>query len=98
MRIVFDLKKDAMASVVMNNLFKKTQLQSSFGVNNVCLVKGRPMTLNLQQLIHYFVEHRADVVVRRTRYELAEAQKRAHILEGLLIGARPFGRGYQADS
>ncbi|MBH8557100.1 DNA gyrase subunit A [Hymenobacter negativus] len=85
MRIVFDLKKDAMASVVLNNLFKKTQLQSSFGVNNVCLVKGRPMTLNLQQLIHYFVEHRAEVIVRRTRFELAEAQKRAHILEGLLI-------------
>ncbi len=85
MRIVFDLKKDAMASVVLNNLFKRSQLQSSFGVNNVCLVKGRPMTLNLKELIHYFVEHRADVVVRRTRYELAEALKRAHILEGLLI-------------
>ncbi|MBF9220338.1 DNA gyrase subunit A [Hymenobacter ruricola] len=85
MRIVFDLKKDAMASVVLNNLFKKTQLQSSFGVNNVCLVKGRPMTLNLQQLIHYFVEHRAEIIIRRTKYELAEAQKRAHILEGLLI-------------
>ena len=85
MRVVYDLKKDAVPGVVLNNLYKKTQLQSSFGVNNVCLVKGRPMTLNLQQLIHYFVEHRADVVVRRTRYELAEAQKRAHILEGLLI-------------
>ena len=85
MRIVYDLKRDAMPSVVLNNLYKYTQLQSSFGVNNVCLVKGRPMTLNLQQLIHYFVEHRAEIVVRRTRYELAEAQKRAHILEGLLI-------------
>jgi len=85
MRIVYDLKRDAMPSVVLNNLYKYTQLQSSFGVNNVCLVKGRPMTLNLQQLIHYFVEHRAEVIVRRTRYELAEAQKRAHILEGLLI-------------
>ena len=85
MRIVYDLKRDAMPSVVLNNLYKKTQLQSSFGVNNVCLVKGRPMTLNLQQLIQYFVEHRAEVIVRRTRYELAEAQKRAHILEGLLI-------------
>jgi len=85
MRIVYDLRKDAIPNVVLNNLFKKTQLQSSFGVNNVCLVKGRPMTLNLKDLIHYFVEHRADVVVRRTRYELAEAQKRAHILEGLLI-------------
>ncbi|MBD2768399.1 DNA gyrase subunit A [Hymenobacter sp. BT664] len=85
MRIVYDLKRDAMPSVVLNNLYKYTQLQSSFGVNNVCLVKGRPMTLNLQQLIHYFVEHRAEVVIRRTKYELAEAQKRAHILEGLLI-------------
>ena len=85
MRIVYDLKRDAMPSVVLNNLYKKTQLQSSFGVNNVCLVKGRPMTLNLQQLIHYFVEHRAEIIVRRTKYELAEAQKRAHILEGLLI-------------
>jgi DNA gyrase subunit A len=85
MRIVYDLKRDAMPSVVLNNLFKYTQLQSSFGVNNVCLVKGRPMTLNLQQLIHYFVEHRGEVIVRRTKYELAEAQKRAHILEGLLI-------------
>ncbi len=85
MRIVYDLKRDAMPTVVLNNLFKYTQLQSSFGVNNVALVKGRPMTLNLKDLIHHFVEHRADVVVRRTRYELAEAQKRAHILEGLLI-------------
>ena len=85
MRIVYDLKRDAMPSVVLNNLYKYTQLQSSFGVNNVCLVKGRPMTLNLQQLIQYFVEHRAEVIVRRTKYELAEAQKRAHILEGLLI-------------
>ncbi|GAC1378949.1 MAG: DNA gyrase subunit A [Hymenobacter sp.] len=85
MRIVYDLKRDAMPSVVLNNLYRYTQLQSSFGVNNVCLVKGRPMTLNLQQLIQYFVEHRAEVIVRRTRYELAEALKRAHILEGLLI-------------
>ncbi|WP_375436132.1 DNA gyrase subunit A [uncultured Hymenobacter sp.] len=85
MRIVYVLKRDAMPNVVLNQLYRYTQLQSSFGVNNVCLVKGRPMTLNLKELIHYFVEHRADVVVRRTRYELAEAQKRAHILEGLLI-------------
>lgn len=85
MRIVYDLKRDAMPSVVLNNLYRYTQLQSSFGVNNVCLVKGRPMTLNLQQLIQYFVEHRAEVIIRRTKYELAEAQKRAHILEGLLI-------------
>ncbi|MFD1470453.1 DNA gyrase subunit A [Hymenobacter caeli] len=85
MRIVYDLKRDAVPGVVLNNLYKYTQLQSSFGVNNVCLVKGRPMTLNLRELIQYFVEHRGEVVVRRTRYELAEAQKRAHILEGLLI-------------
>jgi len=85
MRIVYDLKRDAMPTVVLNNLYKYTQLQSSFGVNNVALVKGRPMTLNLKDLIRHFVDHRADVVVRRTRYELAEAQKRAHILEGLLI-------------
>ncbi|UYZ64086.1 DNA gyrase subunit A [Hymenobacter weizhouensis] len=85
MRIVYDLKRDAMPNVVLNQLYRYTQLQSSFGVNNVALVKGRPMTLNLKDLIHHFVDHRADVVVRRTRYELAEAQKRAHILEGLLI-------------
>ncbi|GAB3636026.1 DNA gyrase subunit A [Hymenobacter arcticus] len=85
MRVVYELKRDALNTVVLNNLFKYTQLQSSFGVNNVCLVKGRPMTLNLQQLIMYFVEHREEVIVRRTRYELAEAKKRAHILEGLLI-------------
>ncbi|MGI4883980.1 MAG: DNA gyrase subunit A [Janthinobacterium lividum] len=85
MRIVYDLKRDAVPGVVLNNLYKYTQLQSSFGVNNVCLVKGRPMTLNLRELVHYFVEHRGEVVVRRTRFELAEAQKRAHILEGLLI-------------
>ena len=85
MRIVYDLKRDAVPGVVLNNLYKYTQLQSSFGVNNVCLVKGRPMTLNLRELIHYFVEHRGEVVVRRTRFELAEAQKRAHLLEGLLI-------------
>ena len=85
MRIVYELKRDALNTVVLNNLFKYTQLQSSFGVNNVCLVKGRPQTLGLRDLIKYFVEHREDVIVRRTRYELAEAQKRAHILEGLLI-------------
>ncbi|MBG8554744.1 DNA gyrase subunit A [Hymenobacter guriensis] len=85
MRIVYDLKRDAIPNVVLNNLFRYTQLQSSFGVNNVALVKGRPMTLNLKELIHHFVEHRAEVIVRRARFELAEAQKRAHILEGLLI-------------
>ncbi|MBO2030773.1 DNA gyrase subunit A [Siccationidurans ginsengisoli] len=85
MRIVYELKRDALNTVVLNNLFKYTQLQSSFGVNNVALVKGRPMTLGLRDLIKYFVEHREEVIVRRTRFELAEAQKRAHILEGLLI-------------
>ncbi|GEO06340.1 DNA gyrase subunit A [Adhaeribacter aerolatus] len=85
LRIVYDLKRDAMPNVVLNNLYKYTQLQSSFGVNNVALVAGRPMTLNLKDQIKYFVEHRHEVVIRRTEYELAEAQKRAHILEGLLI-------------
>ena len=85
LRIVYDLKRDAMPNVVLNNLYKYTQLQSSFGVNNVALVHGRPMTLNLKDLIRHFVEHRHEVVIRRTEYELAEALKRAHILEGLLI-------------
>ncbi len=84
-RVVYDLKKDAIPNIVLNNLFKYTQLQSSFGVNNVALVKGRPQTLNLKDLIVYFVEHRHEVVVRRTRFELDEAEKRAHILEGYLI-------------
>ncbi|RAU83204.1 DNA gyrase subunit A [Pontibacter arcticus] len=85
LRIVYDLKRDAIPNVVLNNLYKYTALQSSFGVNNVALVKGRPMTLNLKELIHYFVEHRHEVVIRRTQFELDEARKRAHILEGLLI-------------
>jgi DNA gyrase subunit A len=85
LRIVFDLKRDANSNVVLNNLFKYTQLQSSFGVNNVALVKGRPMTLNLKELIQYFVEHRHEVVTRRTQFELNEAEKRAHILQGYLI-------------
>jgi DNA gyrase subunit A len=85
LRIVYDLKRDAMPNVVLNNLYKYTQLQSSFGVNNVALVHGRPMTLNLKDLIKHFVDHRHEVVIRRTEYELAEALKRAHILEGLLI-------------
>lgn len=85
MRIVFDLKKDAIPNIVLNNLFKYTQLQASFSVNNVALVKGRPHTLNLKDLIKYFVEHRHEVVMRRTRHELQEAEKRAHILEGYII-------------
>lgn len=84
-RVVYDLKKDAIPNIVLNNLYKYTQLQSSFGVNNVALVKGRPQTLNLRDLIVHFVDHRHEVVVRRTRFELDEAEKRAHILEGYLI-------------
>jgi DNA gyrase subunit A len=83
-RVVYELKRDAITNVVLNNLYKHTDLQMAFSVNNVALVKGRPMTLNLKELIKYFVEHRHEVVVRRTRYELNEAEKRAHILEGLL--------------
>ena len=85
MRVVIELKRDAMASVVLNKLFKYTQLQGSFSVNNVTLVDGRPLTLNLKDLIKYYVEHRHEVVIRRTQYELDEAAKRAQILEGLLI-------------
>ena len=85
LRVVYDLKKDAIPNIVLNNLFKYTQLQSSFGVNNVALVKGRPHTLNLRDLIKHFVEHRHEVVTRRTQFELNEAEKRAHILEGYLI-------------
>ncbi|KAB2913871.1 MAG: DNA gyrase subunit A [Bacteroidetes bacterium] len=85
LRIVFDLKKDAIPNIILNQLYKYTQLQSSFSVNNIALVKGRPMLLNLKDLIKHYVEHRHEVVVRRTQYELDEARKRAHILEGLLI-------------
>ncbi len=87
MRVVYDLKKDAMSNVVLNSLYKYTQLQTSFNVNNITLVHGRPRTLNLKELIRYFVEHRHDVVTRRTRYELEQAEKRAHILEGLIIAS-----------
>jgi len=85
LRVVFEIKRDASANVVLNTLFKHTQLQTSFGVNNVALVNGRPMTLNLKDMIRHFVDHRHEVVIRRTRYELSEAEKRAHILEGLII-------------
>lgn len=84
-RIVYEIKRDANASIVLNNLFKQTALQTSFSVNNIALVNGRPQMLNLKDLIRYFVEHRHEVVIRRTKFELAEAKKRAHILEGLLI-------------
>ncbi len=85
MRIVYEIKRDAQANVVLNNLYKYTGLQSSFSVNNIALVAGRPMMLNLKDMIQYYVEHRHEVLIRKTRYELAEAEKRAHILEGLLI-------------
>lgn len=85
MRVVYELRRDAISNVVLNNLFKYSALQTSFSINNVVLVKGRPQTLNLKDMVHYFVEHRHDVVVRRTKFELAQAEKRAHILEGLLI-------------
>ncbi len=85
MRIVYELKRDAIPNIVLNKLFKYTQLQSSFSVNNIALVNGRPEQLNLKQIIGHFVDHRHEVVVRRTSYELEQAEKRAHVLEGLLI-------------
>ena len=85
MRIVYDLKRDAIPNIVLNKLFKYTSLQSSFSVNNIALVKGRPQLLNLKQLIQLFVAHRHEVLIRKTKYELTQAEKRAHILEGLII-------------
>lgn len=87
MRIVIDVKKDFNPNVLLNKLYKMTELQSSFSVNNVCLVNGRPMLLNLKQLLHYFLEHRHEVVIRRTQYDLKKAKERAHILEGLIIAS-----------
>ncbi len=87
MRIVVDIKRDANANVVLNKLYKLTALQSSFSVNNIALVKGRPKTLNLKDMITFFVEHRIDVVIRRTTYDLRKAEERAHILEGLIIAS-----------
>lgn len=84
-RIVYEIRRDSNAAIVLNNLYKYTSLQTSFSVNNIALVHGRPMMLNLRDLIHHFVEHRLEVIIRRTKFELAEALKRAHILEGLLI-------------
>ena len=84
-RIVYELRKDAITNVVLNKLYQHTQLQNAFNVNNTALVKGRPYTLNLKDMIVHFVEHRHVVVVRRTKFELQEAQNKAHILEGLLI-------------
>ena len=87
MRIVYQMKRDAIPNIVLNTLFKHTALQSSFSVNNIALVNGRPETLNLKDLIYHFVEHRHEVVVRRTEYELRKAEERAHILEGLIIAS-----------
>ena len=87
MRIVIDIKRDANASVVLNKLYKMTALQTSFGVNNVALVHGRPKTLNLRDLIKYFIEHRHEVVIRRSQFDLRKAKERAHILEGLIIAS-----------
>ena len=87
MRIVYILKRDAIPNIVLNKLYKYTSLQSSFSVNNIALVKGKPQVLNLKEMIHYFVEHRHDVVVRRTTYELKKAEERAHILKGLIIAS-----------
>ena len=87
MRIVYVLKKDAIPNIVLNTLYKYTQLQSSFSVNNIALVNGRPMLLNLKEMIKYFVDHRHDVVVRRTKYDLKKAEERAHILDGLIIAS-----------
>ncbi|WP_462280636.1 DNA gyrase subunit A [Salinivirga cyanobacteriivorans] len=87
MRIVYDIKRDAIANVVLNKLYKYTQLQSTFSVNSIALVKGRPKLLNLKEIIHEFIEHRHEVVTRRTQYELDQAEKRAHILEGLIIAS-----------
>jgi DNA gyrase subunit A len=87
MRVVYVLKRDAIPNIVLNKLYKYTTLQSSFSVNNIALVEGRPQLLNLKQLIHYFVQHRHEVVVRRTKFELRKAEERAHILEGLIIAS-----------
>jgi len=87
MRIVYILKRDAIPNIVLNMLYKYTELQSSFSVNNIALVKGRPLLLNLKEMIHYFVEHRHEVVTRRTQYLLRKAEERAHILEGLIIAS-----------
>lgn len=92
MRIVYILKRDAIPNIVLNTLYKYTALQSSFSVNNIALVNGRPQLLNLKEMIHYFVEHRHEVVVRRTKFELKKAEDRAHILEGLIIASDNIDR------
>ena len=85
MRIVIELRRDTNPDVVLNQLYKHTQMQETFGVNMLALVEGRPKILNLQQVLYYYIEHQKDVIVRRTRFELAKAKDRAHILEGLII-------------
>ena len=87
MRVVYDIKRDAMSNVVLNQLYKYTALQTSFSVNNIALVNGRPKMLNLKDLIRHFVDHRHEVVIRSTKFELDQAEKRAHILEGLIIAS-----------
>jgi DNA gyrase subunit A len=87
MRIVYEIKTNAITNVVLNKLYKYTQLQSSFSVNNIALVKGRPEALNLKDMIVHFVDHRLDVIVKRTKYDLRKAEERAHILEGLIIAS-----------
>jgi DNA gyrase subunit A len=87
MRIVIDIKRDAVANIVLNKLYKLTALQSSFSINNIALVKGRPMMLNLRDMVKYFVEHRHEIIVRRTQFDLRKAEERAHILEGLIIAS-----------
>jgi DNA gyrase subunit A len=91
MRVVYVLKRDAIPNIVLNKLYKYTALQSSFSVNNIALVDGRPQLLNLKEMIHYFVEHRHEVVVRRTKFELRKAEERAHILERSFVD-RPMRR------
>ena len=85
MRVVYILKRDAIPNIVLNKLFKYTALQSSFSVNNIALVKGRPQMLNLKDMILHFVDHRHEVVVRRTKFELKKAEERSHVLEGLIL-------------
>ena len=97
MRIVYEIKRDAIPNVVLNKLFKYTSLQTSFSVNNIALVKGRPVVLNLKDLIVHFVDHRHEVVIRRSKFELKKAEDRAHILEGLIIASDSASRS-QAES
>ena len=98
MRIVIELKRDAIPDIVLNNLYKLTPMQQTFGVINLAIVNGQPRELTLMDTLSIFIEHRRDVVIRRTRYELKKAEARAHILEGLEEGARQSGRGHQRDS